>query len=217
MSILQRLRSFLKTSLLGGLVVILPVTILVSVSLWLFRLITNWVQPLSHALRSYSEYNELITDFISISLIVFTCFFVGVLVRTRLGYYLFHTIENRILKLMPGYSMIKETVLQIFGNREESPFSSVALAQVYGNDTMATVFITDKHADGSFTVFMPTGPNPTSGLIFHLKGEYVHPVNIPVQDAMRSIISCGAGTRRLLQQHLDKSGISELLESNSGG
>ena len=214
---MKRLRSFLKTSLLGGLVVILPATILVSVSLWLFGLITSWTKPLSDALRSYSEYSELISDFIAISLIIFACFFVGVLVRTRLGGFLFRTIENRILKLMPGYSMIKETVLQVFGNRDESPFSSVALAQVYGNDTLATVFITDKHADGSFTVFMPTGPNPTSGLIFHLKGEYVHPVAIPVQDAMRSIISCGAGTHRLVQQHLGIAGIEEVLRPNSGG
>jgi uncharacterized membrane protein len=214
---MKRLRSFLKTSLLGGLVVILPATILVSVSLWLFGLITNWIKPFSDTLRSYSEYNDLITDFIAISLIIISCFFVGVLVRTRLGGFLFRTIENRILQLMPGYSMIKETVLQVFANRDESPFSSVALAQVYGNDTLATVFITDKHADGSFTVFMPTGPNPTSGLIFHLKGEYVHPVAIPVQDAMRSIISCGAGTHRLIQQHLDISGIEEVLEPNSGG
>jgi uncharacterized membrane protein len=214
---MKRLRSFLKTSLLGGLVVILPATILVSVSLWLFGLITNWIKPLSDTLRSYSEYNELITDLFAISLIIFACFFVGVLVRTRLGGYLFRTIENRILKLMPGYSMIKETVLQVFANRDESPFSSVALAQVYGNDTLATVFITDKHADGSFTVFMPTGPNPTSGLIFHLRGQYVHPVDIPVQDAMRSIISCGAGTHRLVQQHLDISGIEEVLRPSSGG
>jgi len=214
---MKRLRSFLKTSLLGGLVVILPATILVSVSLWLFGLITNWIKPLSDVLRSYSEYSELISDFIVISLIIFTCFFVGVLVRTRLGGFLFRTIEHRILKLMPGYSMIKETVLQVFGNRDESPFSSVALAQVYGNDTLATVFITDKHADGSFTVFMPTGPNPTSGLIFHLRGVYVHPVDIPVQDAMRSIISCGAGTHRLIQQHLDIPGIEEVLGPNSGG
>lgn len=214
---MKRLRGFLKTSLLGGLVVILPATILVTVSLWLFGLITNWIKPLSDILRSYSEYNELIADFVAISLIIFVCFFVGVLVRTRLGGFLFRTIENRILQLVPGYSMIKETVLQVFANRDKSPFSSVALAQVYGNDTLATVFITDKHADGSFTVFMPTGPNPTSGLIFHLKGTYVHPVKIPVQDAMRSIISCGAGTHRLMQQHLDVSGIEEVLGPNSGG
>jgi uncharacterized membrane protein len=57
---------------------------------------------------------------------------------------------------------------------------------------------------------MPTGPNPTSGLIFHLEGKYVHPVEIPVQDAMRSIISCGVGTAKLLQAHLTDTTVSRL-------
>ena len=212
---MNRLRSFLKTSLIGGLVVILPVTILVTVFLWLYRLITNWIAPLSGFFRSYSEYNELIANVIAISLVVAACFFVGVLVRTRLGGFLFRIVEQRILKVVPGYSMIKETVLQVFGSREGSPFSSVALAQVYGNDTLATVFITDKHRDGSYTVFMPTGPNPTSGLIFHLRGKYVHPVAIPVQDAMRSIISCGAGTAKLLEAHLGEAAVSRLGEGSA--
>mgnify|MGYP001817180898 FL=1 len=215
---MKKLRSFIKTSLIGGLVVILPVTILVTVFLWLYTLITAWIAPLSTFLRTYSEYNELIANFIAISLVIAACFFVGVLVRTRLGGFLFRFIENRVLEVVPGYSMIKETVLQVFGSRDESPFSSVAMAQVYGNDTLATVFVTDRHRDGSYTVFMPTGPNPTSGLIFHLEGKYVHPVEIPVQDAMRSIISCGAGTAKLLQAHLTDTTVSRLkLQSAAAG
>jgi uncharacterized membrane protein len=77
----------------------------------------------------------------------------------------------------------------------------VALAQIFGNSTLVTCFVTDSHDDGSFTVFVPTGPNPTSGLIYHLEGQYVHPVKVPVQDAMRSVISCGAGSGKLLQQY----------------
>lgn len=127
---MKKLRSFIKTSLIGGLVVILPVTILVTVFLWLYTLITAWIAPLSTFLRTYSEYNELIANFIAISLVIAACFFVGVLVRTRLGGFLFRFIENRVLKVVPGYSMIKETVLQVFGSRDESPFSSVAMAQV---------------------------------------------------------------------------------------
>ena len=72
----------------------------------------------------------MIASFIAISLVIAARFFVGVLVRTRLGGFLFRFIENRVLKVLPGYSMIKETVLQVFGSRDESPFSSVAMAQV---------------------------------------------------------------------------------------
>ena len=196
---MDRLKQFFRTSLLGGVVVILPVAILVSVSLWIFDFVTDRLEPLTRLLISDSQLNEIVAEVLVIVLIVMCCFFVGVLVRTRLGNFLYRVIEARLLKQAPGYSMIKETVLQLFGSRKDSPFSSVALVQVFGNETMMTAFVTDTHEDGSFTVFVPTGPNPTSGLIYHLEGRYVHPVDITVQDAMRSIISCGAGSAKLMQ------------------
>ena len=194
------LKRFLKTSLLGGVVVILPVAILVSVMLWVFDLVTGLIEPLTRLLIKDSQLNEYAAEIIVIILILTSCFFVGVLVRTRLGDFFYQLIEKRILKFMPGYSMVKETVLQVFGSKQESPFSSVAMVQVFGNETLMTGFITDKHDDGSFTVFVPTGPNPTSGLIYHLEGRFVHPVDMPVQDAMRSIISCGAGSAKLMKK-----------------
>ena len=81
--------------------------------------------------------------------------------------------------------------------------------QLYGSDTLATAFITDEHDNGMFTVFVPTGPNPTSGQIFHLEGKYVHAVSIGVEEAMRSIISCGAGSGAIIalrESLADKSG-----------
>jgi uncharacterized membrane protein len=187
-------------------VVILPVAILVSVTVWVFNLISGWISPLTRLLTKDLQVNEFIAESFAIIVILIACFSVGVLVRTRLGDLLYRLLETRILKLAPGYSMIKETVLHLFGNHKESPFSSVALAQIFCNSTMATCFITDTHDDGSFTVFVPTGPNPTSGLIYHLEGKYVHPVDIPVQDAMRSVISCGAGSGSLLDDYAVKTG-----------
>jgi uncharacterized membrane protein len=198
---MDKLKSFLKTSLLGGVVVILPIAILVSVMLWLSNLVSGLIEPLTRILIKDSQINEYAAEFVVIILILTACFFVGVLVRTRLGGFLYRVIESRILKLAPGYSMVKETVTQVFGNKSESPFSSVALAQIFCNETQVTCFITDKHENGMYTLFVPTGPNPTSGLIYHLDEKYVHPVNIPVQDAMRSIISCGAGTAKLLSEY----------------
>ena len=198
---MDKLKSFLKTSLLGGVVVILPIAILVSVTLWLFNLVSGLIEPLTLFLIKDSQLNEYIAEIFVIILIIAACFSVGVLVRTRLGGFLYRVIESRILKLAPGYSMIKETVIQIFGSKSESPFSSVALAQIFCNETQVTCFITDKHENGMYTLFVPTGPNRTSGLIYHLDEKYVHPVDIPVQDAMRSIISCGAGTAKLLREY----------------
>ncbi len=82
--------------------------------------------------------------------------------------------------------------------------ASVALVRIFENDTMLTAFVTERHDNGWYSVFVPTGPNPTSGSIYHVKPEFVHHITQPVEDVMRSIISCGAGSAPLLKAHFDR-------------
>ena len=199
---MEQVKNFLSTSLLGGLVVILPIVILFFFLRWLLNLVTNAIQPLTTLVVTQLQLQEILADALVIAIILGTCFAVGVFVRTRLGSFLYLTVENRLLKVAPGYSLIKETVVQILGSSRKSLFSSVALVQPFGNDTLASAFITDRHIDGSYTVFVPTGPNPTSGNIFHLKAQYVHPVDVPIETALKSIISCGVGSTKLIETHL---------------
>jgi uncharacterized membrane protein len=49
---MEKLKNFLETSLPGGVVVILPVAILVSVTLWIIDLVTGLIQPLTRLLKS---------------------------------------------------------------------------------------------------------------------------------------------------------------------
>ncbi len=140
-----------------------------------------------------------------ISTIILACFFLGAFVRTKLGKYLYRVFEEKIMKVAPGYNLIKETVIQFLGGKK-APFSQVAIVQLFGpgTDTYVSAFITDSHPDGSYTVFIPTGPNPTSGNICHVSGDYVFPVEAPVEDTMRSIISCGAGSSSLIEKMINK-------------
>ncbi len=200
---MKRISSLFKTSLIGGMVVILPIAILLFVFKWLFGVITDIIQPLTNLLMKQSHLHELIADIIAICIIIMVCFLVGIFVTTTLGRFIYRNLENKLLRVFPGYSLVKETVLQFIVNKK-SPFSTVALVQIFGNETLVTAFVTDTHDDGSYTVFVPTGPNPTSGNICHLKREHVHIVDVPVEDAMRSIISCGSGSTKLINSYSQK-------------
>lgn len=205
---MDKFRAFLKTSLIGGFLVILPVAITVFLFTWLFGLVTNLIKPLTDLVMKFigiSMYQRLLADIMVISTILLTCFFLGVFVKTRLGTYLHRVIEEKILKVAPGYTIIKEIVMQFLGGKK-TPFSSVAIVQLFGpgTETYVSAFITDTHSDGSHTVFIPTGPNPTSGNICHVSGEYVFPVDVPVENTMRSIISCGAGSSPLIESMIKK-------------
>ena len=58
---------------------------------------------------------------------------------------------------------------------------------------LMTGFITDNQGE-IITVFVPTGPNPTSGNIYHLPKAKVLKTGASVDNGMKSIISCGAGS-----------------------
>ena len=202
---MSQLKSFFKTTLLGGLLVILPATVIVAVFIWLYLKVTRLIQPLTDQVLRFTGLPEVVADLIVVTVIVTFCFLVGLIMKMRVFQWLFEVFERRVLTIAPGYNMVKETVNQLLG-RNKSPFGSVALVQLYESHTLATAFVTDEHDDGSYTVFVPTGPNPTSGQIFHLEGQYVHPVDVGVDTAMRSIISCGAGSSTLVDTHVKKTG-----------
>jgi len=198
---MKRLREFFKSAVIGGLLVVLPSAIFLFIVSWMFgavRGIIRLIPSVESIVEGKSAWQATAVDLLVIVLIVLICFVVGVLVRTKFGKWIFSLLEANVLLKAPGYSLIKETVAQFLGSKK-SPFSSVALVQIFGNDTMVSAFITDEHENGHVTVFVPTGPNPTSGNIYHLPAKYVHPVDVPVEDAMRSIISCGAGSTLLVQ------------------
>ena len=202
---MTKLQSFMQRSLFGGIVVVLPVAILAFFLSWLFSFITGLLAPITRVLIKQYDLPELTADVLAIVCIVVLCFLIGTLVQTGIGKWLHRRFDAYLIKLAPGYRMIKDIIQQFFGDQEQSPFSQgmVAKAQLYGPASQATVtaLITSEHPDGSYTVFIPTGPNPTSGLIFHLPGELVEPLpGIKVDEAMRTIISCGAGSAELFNR-----------------
>ena len=190
---MNRLKEFVKSTVVGGLLVILPLAISFFTLTWVFGLVQEAISPLKTIVMQKSPLQGVVADILAVALLIVVCFSVGVLVRTRLGKWLYSVLESNVFLKVPGYSLIKETVYQFLG-KKKSPFSSVALVQIFDNETLLSAFITDEHADGTCTVFVPTGPNPTSGNIYHLPKDRVHPVDVSIEDAMRSIISCGAGS-----------------------
>jgi uncharacterized membrane protein len=191
------------------LVVLLPIGVLLIVFNWIIDTLRSLLRPLlgpykdamldsGLPLLSNNYVAEVLALLIVVLLFIAICFMIGAVVRTAVGRWFHDKIEHYVLKLAPGYSLVKETVAQFFGDKP-SPFRSVAFVQIFGDaPTQVTAFITERHANGWFTVFVPTGPNPTSGQIFHVPGEKVTELHQPVEDVMRSVISCGAGSDKLM-------------------
>lgn len=197
-----KIRAFIKRALIGGLLVILPVAILTFFFRWIFRLTTDMLAPVSNLLIRRYDFPQFTADVLTLAIIIILCFIVGTLVSTRIGRWAHTFFEKNLERFTPGYRMVKDIVNQFLGEKNGSAFTKAQVAQVklFGPDieTRVTALITSEHKNGDYTVFVPTGPNPTSGMIYHLPADQVEVYpDIKVDSAMRTIISCGAGSDEL--------------------
>ncbi len=193
---------FFKKSLIGGLVIVLPIAIVAMGVRWLFRTVTDAIQPLTNWVVKVAGFPEIMGDLIVIAGMVLVCFIVGWLVSTAGGAWFHRHFDARLTRWAPGYRLVKDIVNQFLGDASQSPFANgeVAMVKLFGieHPTEVTAIITSRHDDGRITVFMPTGPNPTSGNIYHVLPKQVRVCpDISIEQAMRTIIACGAGTGAL--------------------
>lgn len=200
---MERLKAFLRTTFLGGFLIVLPIILLIFVLDWFFNFLTDKIRPVTNMIVETARLNELVASIAAIIVILLIFFIVGLIVRTNLGNYAIVFVEDKILGRVPLYKIIKDTVKHLFGD-EKLIFKGVALVKPFGNDTMVTAFITDESFEGYTTVFIPSAPAPTGGYIYHIKNEFVIKLDYPVEQAMRTVLSLGGGSGQMLSAMIEK-------------
>jgi len=195
----RRFKNFLRTTFIGGVVALAPLTLIILLFRWVINVIGRNLTPLVDTLLQESDPNpffKFALYVITFSAILLFFFLIGLVVRSRLFVFL-NEAEDRYLLKIPGYKLAKETVQQFFG-KNRSFFREVVLVDIFNSGVLMTGFITDDQGE-IITVFVPTGPNPTSGNIYHLHKDRVRKTGASVDNGMKSIISCGAGSAELFE------------------
>ena len=198
----KRLRRFFRTTLIGGVVALAPLTLIILLFRWVINLIGRNLTPLVDRILQDPDpdpFFKFLLYVLTFTAILLFFFFIGLIVRTRMVVFL-NKAEDQYLMKVPGYKLAKETVQQFFG-KNRSFFKEVVLVDIFNSGTLMTGFITDDQGE-IITVFVPTGPNPTSGNIYHLQKDRVLRTRATVDNGMKSIISCGAGSEEIFKAAL---------------
>ena len=171
-----------------------PLTLIILLFRWVINLIGRGLTPLVDTILqdpNPNPYFKFAIYLLSFAAILFFFFLIGLVIRSRWFRFL-NRAEDRYLVKLPGYKIAKETVQQFFG-KHKSFFKEVVLIDIFSTGVLMSGFITEDHGE-MITVFVPTGPNPTSGNIYHLPKERVLKTTASVEVGMKTIISCGAGS-----------------------
>jgi len=181
----------LSGQFMTGLLVIIPLGASVLILVWLFTSIDNILQPVIRAIWGHN-----ITG-VGFGVTVILIYVVGVIARNVIGKRIIKYGES-LLNRVPIFKQLYRGIRQIvdsFSDPDKTGFMQVVLVEFPQKGMRAIGFVTneiiDKNGKKLLSVLIPTAPNPTSGFLEIVKEEDVIRTQIPVDAAVKMVVSAG--------------------------
>ncbi|WP_448820898.1 DUF502 domain-containing protein [Cetobacterium sp.] len=204
-----------KASFYSGLIAILPIVITVYIFNWIFQIFLNLLQDsfltvairtlvLQTGLRKEQDlqlYTQILINVLSFVTLILLLIAIGTAMRIflfkKIGSYL-----NNLLAKIPLFSQIYSTITQIislFASDRQKSYQKVVMFEyprrgIYSIGFMTSDgnhFVEEVTGEPMCNVFLPTSPNPTSGMFVVLKKSEIRILDLKVDDAIKLIISGG--------------------------
>ncbi|MCZ6766907.1 MAG: DUF502 domain-containing protein [bacterium] len=194
----------LRRHFLTGLLVLAPTVVTGWIVYKIFITMDSMLDPLQ---RRFPLIDLPGIGFIGVLLLIW---FTGLLASNLIGRRIFslgEKVMNGIPLIRRIYTAIKE-ISEVFLTDKKTAFRRVVLIRYPHEKSYALAFVTkegvdyfDRLTDDELVnVFLPTTPNPTSGLMLMLPKRDVLTVDITVEEAMKIVISGGAFAPALLER-----------------
>lgn len=183
---MKTLTEFIKTTFIGGILIILPVYASVLLLAKAFIGLMALLKPITAGIPATAKFREAL----SILVLAAVCFVVGLIVRTGPGLRAKKAFEQAILERLPGYQLLRGLTGRVAGQADESAFAP-ALVEI--EEALVPALIIEELENGAYTVLVPSVPTPMAGALYILPRERVHLVDVPFTAALKVFSKWGAG------------------------
>jgi len=180
----------IKRRIFAGLIAIVPIAVTFWILKFLFIFLDGFAAPLLKQV-------DIEIPGLGIILTLLFIFILGLLITNVLGKTIFNWGE-KILDKLPFVNTIYNTIKQItsaFSSSTVKSFEQVVFIQYPRKGLWTMCFVTNQskneNGESFYHVFVPTTPNPTSGVFIIVpQKDAIHP-DISVEDGLKAIISGG--------------------------
>lgn len=187
----------IQSIFLSGLLTLLPITLTLTLFVFCYRVLNNWLIPIYHL---EPDYLQSIPGS-HIIFVIAVIFLVGLFIKLFFLEPLVHFLESIFFKvpfLKQVYGGIKQLV-HAFNFQDEMAFKKVVMVPFPTAYSYCFGFLTSEvpaqvtnfSAERYFNIFIPTTPNPTSGFLLQIAEKDIKTIDITRQEAMSLIISGG--------------------------
>jgi len=149
---------FIKTTVLGGLLFILPLVLIVVLIEKAIHLLSGPVKKLLPMFDDYDVAGVTLISLATLAGLILLCFLAGLLARTRLASKALETVEDKVLGNLPGYQLFKDISTRMAGLENDG---STQVGMIAEGDGWRLCLVLDAVGDW-VTIYMPDG-GPAGG------------------------------------------------------
>jgi uncharacterized membrane protein len=195
---MKRLGEFLKTTLLGGLLVLLPVLLLYLLLAETLPLIIALATPIADLFPKGTFDRINFPVLIALILLVGASFVIGLGLRSAVGRRMGGWIEQNTLGRLAAYSALKGLTKGFVGAKEEAAFRPALLISSEGEQELA--YVIEDHGDGNLTVLVPWSPAAFAGSVKIVSQDRIEWVNTNLGEFTNVLGHWGVGVKDLLKR-----------------
>ena len=182
--------SHFRRIIFTGLLAIVPVALTFYILKVVFTVLDNLTSPIFKRMEIY-------IPGLGILLTLLLVYLLGIFVTNVLGKRFLHWLET-LIKNIPLVNTIYKTIKQIiqaFTGTAEKKFQSVVFIEYPRKDLWTLAFVTGESKNDKdvefYHLFVPTTPNPTSGVFIIIPKNDSIETELNVEEALKSVISGG--------------------------
>lgn len=189
-----RLRT-LKTTVIGGLVFLLPLIVAIAVLGQALALAAKVAAPIAAHLPAGHVGGVAVGTLVAVALLLLLCYGAGLLARAAVGRMWSRSFEEKLHALYPRYTIIKGMAQGLYGEPGEHQLKSVL---VDFDDRQQIAYEVERTQDGRVVVFLPGAPDPWSGCVVLVAPHRVAALAVDFGRLNQALSGIGRGTAALV-------------------
>jgi len=186
---------FIKMTLIGGAVFLVPVVLLIMIILRAMSIMMTVAEPVDRLLPVHSIAGIGLSTIIAAVGLLLICFIAGLVAGSVYAQSAIEAVEKKVLNRIPGYALLRA----ITSSRDESrvPDMQPVLATLEGSSQVGLEV--EKLPDGRSVVYLPNAPNPLSGIVRLLDADRVQRLDVSLKAVQEHVEQLGKGSAALFE------------------
>lgn len=193
---MNKIIDFIKTTLLGGIAVIIPLILVIMVLIEAVDLVAAVIDPLVELLPVETLGGIEVATILAILIIFGLCFLAGLMTLSSWAVRVGQQIESKILTKIPLYQLVKTASGTISPSSRQGKDLKPAVLE-FPDKTSGIVVIIQDHGNGYVTIFIPNAPMVTTGIVRYVEKSRLTLLDASLMEVADVISQWGHGAGKL--------------------